>query len=82
MAGDHRHLPERHVEVLENIAGAGMAQRLDIVRCDPAEAEPVGDIVQIALEPGKAVDERAIEIENHKRVAHQARITCCVAKMA
>jgi len=53
MAGDHRHLPERHVEALENIAGAGMTQRLDIVRRDPAEPNRSATSFRLRWNQGK-----------------------------
>jgi len=47
-----------------------MSQRLDVPVRDAAEAEPVGDVVHVAQEPGKAVGERAVEIEDDEGVGH------------
>ena len=41
-----------------------MAQALDLAFGDFAEAEAIGDIVHVAQEPRKAVDQRAVEIED------------------
>ena len=47
-----------------------MTQPLDILMRHPAEAKAIGHIVDGAQKPGKAVDERAVEIEDGEGVGH------------
>jgi hypothetical protein len=61
-------LPGRHAEPPQDRSCIAAAQRLDLVRRDTAEAEFVGDAVQDPHEPGKAVRQRAVEIENDELV--------------
>jgi hypothetical protein len=68
--GDPRHLPQRHGEARQDLAGAGAAQYPDILLRDPTEAEPVGHIVHVPAEPRQAVGQRAVEVEDGETVAH------------
>jgi hypothetical protein len=47
-----------------------MPQPLDILIRDAAEAEAIGDVVDGAQEPRKAVGQRAVEIEDGEGVGH------------
>ena len=50
-----------------------MAQLLDVVVLDAAKAEAVGDVVHVAQEPGKAIGQRAVEVEDGEGVGHAWR---------
>src|SRR5690349_9504327 len=65
---DQRQLPGWYVEVPHDLSHAEPAQRLDLVLGDPAEAEPVRHAIHVAQEPGEAVDQRAVEIEDDEGV--------------
>ena len=47
-----------------------MPQLLDILIPDAPKAEAIGDVVDGAQEPGKAVGERAVEVEDGEGVGH------------
>jgi hypothetical protein len=70
MPRDSRQFPEGNLKPPEDLARSETAQRFDVLIRDAAEAELVGDAIHVAEEPRKAVGERAVEVENDKRVAH------------
>ncbi len=70
MPRDSRQFPEGNPKPPEDLARSETAQRFDVLIRDAAEAESVGDAIHVAEEPRKAVGERAVEIENDKRVGH------------
>jgi len=70
MSRDARQFPERDFEAPKDFARTEPAQHLDVLFRDAAEAEFVGDAIYVAEEPRKAIGERAVEIENDKRVGH------------
>src|ERR1700682_376805 len=70
-----RQFPQRDFKMPKDFARTETAQRFDVLILDAAEAEFVGDAIHVALEPRKAVDERAVEIENNKRVGHDPKRT-------
>src|SRR5262245_23035977 len=69
-AGDRWQLPSRHLEVVQDFARAGTAQQLDLIVRDLPEAIIPRDAVDDGAEPGKAVGESAVEIEDDEGVRH------------
>ena len=65
----------------EDLARTGVAQRFDVVVRDTAEAEPVSDTIHVTQKPRKAVGERAVEVENDKRVGHRIRRSYSAASL-
>ncbi|MHC2676672.1 hypothetical protein ACVI1J_008835 [Bradyrhizobium diazoefficiens] len=70
MPRDRRQLPQRHLEPAEDLARRGMPQPLDVLIGDTPKAEAVGDVVDGAQEPGEAVGEGAVEVEDGEGVGH------------
>src|SRR5712691_5328217 len=70
MSRDARQFPVRDFKTPKDFARSETAQHLDVLFRDAAEAEFVGDAIYVAEEPRKAIGERAVEIENDKRVGH------------
>src|SRR5262249_17070794 len=70
MPRNPRQLPQGHLEKIQDLAGRGMPQPLDILMHHAAKAEAIGDIVDGTNEPRKAVDEGAVEIEDDEGVGH------------
>jgi hypothetical protein len=70
---DARQLPQRDVQSLEDFAGAGMAQRLNVLISNAAKAKAIGNIVHVAQEPGNAVGQRAVEVEDDEGIGHRGR---------
>ena len=68
---DRRQLPGRDLQPRQDFAGARMAQAFDVLVGHAAEAKAVGDAIHMALEPGKAVGERAVEIEDNKGIGQE-----------
>ena len=82
MPRDRRQLPHGYLKKIQDLAGRGMAQPLDILMRHPAEAEAIGDVVDGAQKPGKAVDERAVEIEDGASVNLQSTRLFLLSKSA
>src|SRR5258705_12057772 len=72
---DARQFPQRDFKTPKDFARTEAAQLLDVLFRDPAEAEFVGDAIYVAQEPRKAIGERAVEVENDKRVGHDPKRT-------
>jgi hypothetical protein len=70
---DARQFPERDFKMPKDFARTETAQHLDVLLRDTAEAEFVGDAIYVTEEPRKAIGERAVEIENDKRVGHDLK---------
>ncbi|MHC2294836.1 hypothetical protein ACVIJW_010706 [Bradyrhizobium barranii subsp. barranii] len=70
MPRDRRQLPQGHLEPGEDLARRGMSQRFDFVIRDAAKIEAIGDIVDGAQKPRKAVGQRTVEIEDGEGVGH------------
>src|SRR5712664_1770197 len=75
MSRDTRQFPQRDFKTPKDFARSETAQHLDVLFRDTAEAEPLGDAVHVAQEPRQAVGERAVEVENNKRVGHYPKRT-------
>ncbi len=72
MPRDRRQLPQRHFEPAEDLPRRSMPQPLDILVSYAAKAEAIGDIVDGAQEPRKAVGQGAVEIEDGEGVGQRA----------
>jgi hypothetical protein len=70
MPCDRRQLPQGHFEPAQDLARRSMPQPLDILIGDAAKAEAIGDVVDGAQKPRKAVGQRAVEIEDGEGVGH------------
>src|SRR3954463_16530862 len=68
MSRDRRQLPQGHIEAVEDLPRRGMPQPLDVLIGDATKAEAVGDVVDGAQKPRKAVGQRAVEIEDGEGV--------------
>ena len=70
MLGDHRQLPGRHAEIVQDRARLEPAQPLAVAGREAPIAEAVGDLVEDAEKPVLAVGQRAVEVEQGEAVAH------------
>ena len=69
--GDHRQLPGRHAEIVQDRAGLEPAQPLAVAGRKAPIAEAVRHLVEDAEEPVLAVGQRAVEVEQGEAVAHE-----------
>jgi hypothetical protein len=65
-ARDRGQFPQRHLEPAHDLARAFMPQRLDLVVGYLAETVFARDVVHDREKPRKAVDQRAVEVEDHE----------------
>ena len=74
MQRDHRHLPGRDPQRAEDGRDRQAAQALRFHRGDAAKAEAPCRVIQRAQEPGSAVGQGAVEIQDQQARGHGGRI--------
>src|SRR5690606_13241648 len=83
VAGDPRHLPEAYAEIANDLAVRLAAEHFQFVIAHLTEPMILCDLVERAHEPGRAIGQRAVEVEYDQTIVGHlsiSRLRACSTK--